>query len=797
MTAAGAGAAAPPAAPAGRGIAAAGAMYGLAGLLCLLYASDAILISFYSRAYADNPPGSKLVLLGEVAKLAISLALIYAAPSPGGGGAPGAGAGGAASGKPAYKQLDAGGAGEAPAGGGASARPPPGRRGGAGAGGALAGALAARAWAAAPRWARAAAQFSVPALCYAASNNLSIHALSLLPAYTYTLLCNLKIITTGLLARALLGHALSGDSQWSLGMLFFGICLGQWASMRGGGGAAAGSAASAAGTAGTTGGLAAAALAAAPGVGVMVVVATLSATASVYTEWLNNHSSFAHESINVQNARLYAIGCVLNGTTYLRAAAARGAARGAAGGGLRGALSLSDLRPVHWAVVGVFASMGLATAALIKFHGNIIKVYASALAMLFAAWASQLLLADPPPLLFYSGAALAGIATVQLHHARAAAPAPGGGGGKPGGAKAGAGAGAGGGGGSAALHRASYAILAVSALLVLAGGGGGPGGPGGGGPGGPGGAGASVSGSGAGGAQLQPLRSYALSDFPTLPADAAPPPPGVAALRCGDGGGGGGGGACPALRCADGPGCAPGNSSCCAHLNFKALAFLSAFFDAQGLANDWVVAHGTLLGALRDGALPPAAPRADVAVTGRALAALEGPAARAALHRHGYAALCAGGRWRLCPHAQHPDADFRAAMAPGGGGQAPPESSRGYVAMHLLWADRPPTGLRGRLRWLLPGGGGGGGGGAAAASWRVCPGAAALRLSFARSARVADLRVAVPDDAEAVLAREFGQRWRAAAGAAASSSSSSSPERAAPACEAATAELLASLAAGA
>jgi hypothetical protein len=55
---------------------------------------------------------------------------------------------------------------------------------------------------------------------------------------------------------------------------------------------------------------------------------------------------------------------------------------------------------------------------LIKRFGNIIKVYASSVASLFAAAISHWLLHDPPPALFYLGVALAMAATLQLQRAR-------------------------------------------------------------------------------------------------------------------------------------------------------------------------------------------------------------------------------------------------------------------------------------------------------------------------------------------------------------------------------------------
>jgi uncharacterized membrane protein YoaK (UPF0700 family) len=57
-------------------------------------------------------------------------------------------------------------------------------------------------------------------------------------------------------------------------------------------------------------------------------------------------------------------------------------------------------------------------AVIIKRFGNIVKVYASCVASLFAAGISYSLLHDPPAPLFYAGCALVMVATLQLQRAR-------------------------------------------------------------------------------------------------------------------------------------------------------------------------------------------------------------------------------------------------------------------------------------------------------------------------------------------------------------------------------------------
>jgi hypothetical protein len=87
----------------------------------------------------------------------------------------------------------------------------------------------------------------------------------------------------------------------------------------------------------------------AAGLLLMLLISLLSATASVFTEWVMNHSQYRHESLNQQNIKLYSIGMVLNAAYYLHYS----------GGQLWG--FFADVSAPHWAVVLVLALMGLVT----------------------------------------------------------------------------------------------------------------------------------------------------------------------------------------------------------------------------------------------------------------------------------------------------------------------------------------------------------------------------------------------------------------------------------------------------
>lgn len=185
-------------------------------------------------------------------------------------------------------------------------------------------------------------------------------------AHTYTLLGDLKVITTCVLSYLVLDKHLNRQAVLSLLLLFAGICIGQYATMGGGPPAPAATTAAAASNATSSAAAAAVPAAAAaavpgsisggtmycpqwlPGLLVMLVVSKLSAVASVWTEWTMNHSNYRHESINLQNARLYVAGTLLNGLYFLQS-----------GGSVEG--FGSNMRPVHWVIVLSCALMGLVT----------------------------------------------------------------------------------------------------------------------------------------------------------------------------------------------------------------------------------------------------------------------------------------------------------------------------------------------------------------------------------------------------------------------------------------------------
>ncbi|KAF9137871.1 hypothetical protein BG015_002583 [Linnemannia schmuckeri] len=228
--------------------------------------------------------------------------------------------------------------------------------------------------------------FAVPGAIYFFNNNLSFILLELMPAPTYVVLSNLKILTTGLFSYLFL-HRLLTKIQWvSLGILFFSTAVSQVDLEKG--------------------------LSLSISIQaflLMVLFCSLSAAASVFSEYVMKER-FAKESIHLQNMKLYMFGILFNGITYMLTppAISHGAPPTAPGPGgpppppPSGGF-FSDMAFLHFTIVLAYASLGLVTSAIIKFSGSITKVYASSMSMFFAALVSWLFLNDQLTVLFFVG----------------------------------------------------------------------------------------------------------------------------------------------------------------------------------------------------------------------------------------------------------------------------------------------------------------------------------------------------------------------------------------------------------
>ncbi|RIA93645.1 nucleotide-sugar transporter-domain-containing protein [Glomus cerebriforme] len=211
--------------------------------------------------------------------------------------------------------------------------------------------------------------FGIPAMAYFINNNLIFLILNLMNPPTFTVLSNLKILTTGLFSYIFLNRILS-TTQWiSLILLFIGTTVAQIQFSSEG----------------------AYEFTSSFGLLLIFLFASISAGASVYTEYVMK-DKFGNESIHLQNIKLYLFGVLLNGLVYFT-------------------LSYQSddgffltLYPIHYAIVISVCSLGLITSAIIKYSGSITKVYANSLAMFFSGFVCYFALEFSPTINFFLGA---------------------------------------------------------------------------------------------------------------------------------------------------------------------------------------------------------------------------------------------------------------------------------------------------------------------------------------------------------------------------------------------------------
>ncbi|CAG8484261.1 10890_t:CDS:2 [Ambispora leptoticha] len=220
--------------------------------------------------------------------------------------------------------------------------------------------------------------FGIPALAYFINNNLTFTILSMMDPPTFSVLSNLKILTTGFFSYLFLKRQLSSFQWISLGLLFFGATIAQINYDQ----------ESAFNLTTSTLGLF-----------LIFVFSSISAGASVFTEFVMK-DKFENESIHLQNIKLYLFGILFNGFVYFSQSSSRQDTLG----------FFESLRPIHFCIIMSICSMGLVTSAIIKYAGSITKVYAGSMAMFFSTFVSYLLLDFQPTAWFFMGAFLCCIA---------------------------------------------------------------------------------------------------------------------------------------------------------------------------------------------------------------------------------------------------------------------------------------------------------------------------------------------------------------------------------------------------
>ena len=239
-------------------------------------------------------------------------------------------------------------------------------------------------------------RLAIPAICYALQNNLVFAAISNLSAAAAQVIYQLKTLTTALFSVLILGRSFQPVQWASFTLLALGVILVQSQDAKS----------------------AKAPTGASPAVGVAAAVtaATLSGFAGVYLEKMFTSGGTSLWMRNVQLG-IFAIPLQVFAICQWDIGAVRE-------NGL-----FQGFRFSTWAVIGVQVAGALLTAFVIKFAGNVLKTFATVLALLCTCFVSCLLFDFAPTPLFWVGvvATAASIwlyAYPSLHANRAAALDP-------------------------------------------------------------------------------------------------------------------------------------------------------------------------------------------------------------------------------------------------------------------------------------------------------------------------------------------------------------------------------------
>ncbi|KAK4268859.1 hypothetical protein QN277_022089 [Acacia crassicarpa] len=220
------------------------------------------------------------------------------------------------------------------------------------------------------------ALFVVPSIIYLIHNNVQFATLTYVDTSTYQIMGNLKIVTTGILFRLLLGRRLSNLQWMAIVLLAVGTTTSQ---VRGCGEASCDS------------------LLSAPIKGYMlgVLSACLSALAGVYTEFLMKKNN---DSLYWQNVQLYTFGAIFNMARLLL-----DDFRGGFENGPWWQRIFNGYTITTWLVVLNLGSTGLLVSWLMKYADNIVKVYSTSMAMLLTMILSIFLFNFKPTLQLFLG----------------------------------------------------------------------------------------------------------------------------------------------------------------------------------------------------------------------------------------------------------------------------------------------------------------------------------------------------------------------------------------------------------
>ena len=221
-------------------------------------------------------------------------------------------------------------------------------------------------------------RLAVPAALYTVQNNLQYFAVSNLEAATFQLLSQLKILTTALFSVLLLGKTLKAAQWGALLLLTLGVALVQLSAMN----PAAGDAGASAGGSSSFYGLLA-----------VLCACCSSGLAGVYFEKvLKSHKV----SLWVRNTQLACVGVAFGLAGVVSRDGAAVARRG----------FFAGYTPIVWAVVTLQVLGGLVVALVVKYADNILKGFATSLAIVLTCVISVFLFNFSLTARFAVGAAL-------------------------------------------------------------------------------------------------------------------------------------------------------------------------------------------------------------------------------------------------------------------------------------------------------------------------------------------------------------------------------------------------------
>lgn len=219
---------------------------------------------------------------------------------------------------------------------------------------------------------------SVPALLYVIQNNLQYVAVSNLDAASFQVLYQLKILTTAIFSVFLLGKSILPLQWGAIVILMVGVALVQLDDT----GAPSASAANA--DQSTTIGLVA-----------VICACMCSGFAGVYFEKILK-SSGSKASLWERNIQMGVVSVILAGGGLLYNDMEHITVNG----------FFYGYRPVVWAAIGVSALGGLLTAVVVKYADNILKAFATSIAIVLSVIISIFLFDKVPTMQFIFGAFL-------------------------------------------------------------------------------------------------------------------------------------------------------------------------------------------------------------------------------------------------------------------------------------------------------------------------------------------------------------------------------------------------------